>query len=376
MTAPRVSFFDLSIANASVLPELEQAALRVVRSGWFIGGPEVTTFEKNFANYVGSTHAIGTGNGMDALSMTLMALDVGEGDEVIVPGHTFIATWLAVSKLGAVPVPVCVDEDTYAMDPDAIEAAITPRTKVIMPVHLYGHPAPMQRIVEIAKRHGLKVVDDAAQAQGAEVEGRRIGSWGDATCWSFYPAKNLGALGDAGGVTTSDDMLAASVRKRGNYGSEKKYVHDDMECMNSRLDPMQAAFLDVKLSHLDQWNAQRREAAAFYNEALQGLPLHLPQVKGNVLPVWHMYVVRTDSREALQAYLQEKGIPTLIHYPHAITDQRAYATLKGKLENTPAMQQARRISAECLSLPFGPHHSRDELQIVVDAVRAFFSDLK
>ena len=372
MTISRVSFFDLNTANAAVLPELEAAALRVVRSGWFIGGPEVTAFETNFAAYVGSTHAIGTGNGMDALSMALMALNVGEGDEVIVPGHTFIATWLAVSKLGAVPVPVSVDEDTYVMNPEAIEAAITPRTKVIMPVHLYGHPAPMTQIMEIAKRHNLKVVDDAAQAQGAEVDGKRIGSIGDATCWSFYPAKNLGALGDAGGVTTSDDALAAGVRKRGNYGSDKKYVHDDMECMNSRLDPMQAAFLDVKLSHLDDWNAQRREAAAFYNEALQGLPLHLPQVKGNVVPVWHMYVIRTPKREALQAYLQEKGIPTLIHYPHAITDQRAYAALKSDLENTPAMQQARRISAECLSLPFGPHHTREDLQMVVDAVRAFF----
>ncbi|RYG62356.1 MAG: DegT/DnrJ/EryC1/StrS family aminotransferase [Alphaproteobacteria bacterium] len=373
MSQARVAFFDLGAANKDILPELEAAALRVVRSGWFVGGPEVSTFEKNFARYVGSTHGVGVGNGMDALSMALMALGVGEGDEVIVPGHTFIATWLAVSKLGAVPVPVSIDEDTYAMDADAIEAAITPKTKVIMPVHLYGHPAPMPQIMDIAKRYSLKVVDDAAQAQGAEIGGRRIGSWGDATCWSFYPAKNLGALGDAGGVTTSDDALAASVRKRGNYGSETKYVHDDMNCMNSRLDPMQAAFLDVKLGHLDAWNQKRCEAADFYNEALKGLPLHLPKVKGNAVAVWHMYVIRTERREELQAFLQEKGIPTLIHYPHAITDQRAYATMKDVLEATPAMQQARRISAECLSLPFGPHHTREELQMVVDALHAFFA---
>lgn len=374
MGAQRVAFFDLNTANAAALPELEAAALRVVRSGWFVGGPEVATFERNFARYVGAAHAVGVGNGMDALSMVLMALGVGEGDEVIVPGHTFIATWLAVSKLGAVPVPVSVDEDTYVMDADAVEAAITPRTKVIMPVHLYGHPAPMGRIMEIAKRHGLKVVDDAAQAQGAAIDGQRIGSLGDATCWSFYPAKNLGALGDAGGVTTHDAELAALVRKLGNYGSEIKYVHDDMNCMNSRLDSLQAAFLDVKLGHLDAGNALRRDAAAFYNEALAGLPLRLPQVKGNVLPVWHMYVIRTDRRDALQAYLQEHGIPTLIHYPHAITDQRAYAALKSKLEATPAMQQARRISAECLSLPFGPNHTQEELQMVVDTVRQFFTD--
>lgn len=374
MSKTRVAFFDLATAHKAILPELEVAALRVVRSGWYIGGPEVSTFETNFARYVAANHCIGTGNGMDALSMALMALGVGEGDEVIVPGHTFIATWLAVSKLGAVPVPVSVDEDTYVMEPSAIEAAITPRTKVIMPVHLYGHPAPMAEICAIAKRYNLKVVDDAAQAQGAEVAGQRIGSLGDATCWSFYPGKNLGALGDAGGVTTNNDALAAAVRKCGNYGSSTKYVHDDMSCMNSRLDPLQAAFLDVKLGYLDAWNEQRREAAAFYNEALKSLPLHLPQVKGDVLPVWHMYVVRTTQREALQAFLQEQGIPTLIHYPHAITDQKAYASLKPELEPTAAMQQARRIAAECLSLPFGPHHTKAELQMVVDAVSAFFAE--
>ena len=372
MGQAKVAFFDLNTANRDILPELEAAALRVVRSGWFIGGPEVTAFETEFSNYLGAKQTVGTGNGMDALSMALMALGVEAGDEVIVPGHTFIATWLAVTKLGAVPVPVRVDERTLVMDAGAIEAAITPKTKVIMPVHLYGHPAPMKEILEIARKHNLYVVDDAAQAQGSEVNGQRIGSLGDATCWSFYPAKNLGALGDAGAVSVQDEGLAKKVRKLGNYGSEVKYVHDHANCLNSRLDPIQAALLGVKLKHLDAWNEKRREVAAFYNDAFADLPLTLPVVAEGVTAVWHMYVVRTPQRDALEAYLKEKGIPTIIHYPNAITDQTAYAELKATVGQTEAMVQAQDIAAQVLSLPFGPHHTQDELQLVVDTVRSFF----
>lgn len=368
-----IAFFDLKTANLEIQDELEAAVLRVVRSGWFIGGGEVTAFEENFSRYTGAAHTVGTGNGMDALIIALLSLGIGAGDEVIVPAHTFIATWLAVTRVGAVPVPVAVDEATYVMDVEAFEAAITPKTKAVIPVHLYGHPAAMDRIMPIARQHGLKVIEDAAQSQGAEVGGRRIGGFGDVTCWSFYPAKNLGALGDAGGMTTQDAALAVKLRKMGNYGSEKKYVHAYADCLNSRLDPIQAAVLDVKLKHLDRWNEKRITVADFYNHELAGLPLVLPQTTEGVRHVWHMYVVRTQQRDALQVFLQERGIPTQIHYPIANHEQEAYAAMFAGRGGEEVFKQARQLADEVLSLPFGPHHTMAELATVVAAVKAFFA---
>lgn len=346
-----IPFLDLGAAYRELKVEIDAAVARVLASGWYILGPEVEAFEAEWAAYCGAAHAVGLANGLDALILALRALEIGPGDEVIVPSNTYIATWLAVSAVGATPVPVEPDPATHNIDPARIEAAITPRTRVLLPVHLYGQPADMDPILAIARRHGLRVVEDAAQAHGARYKGQRIGAHGDLVCWSFYPGKNLGALGDAGAVTTNDAALAGRVALLRNYGSRQKYVNE-VQGVNSRLDPLQAAVLRVKLAVLDVWTERRRGIAAAYAEGLADSGLILPHVPNWAEPVWHLYVIRSTDRDGLQGRLTEAGVGTLIHYPIPPHMQAAYADL-----GIPpgALPIARQLASEVLSLPMGPH---------------------
>lgn len=348
MTIP---FLDLRAAYLELKPEIDAAIARVLDGGWYILGSEVEAFEAEFAAYSGAAHAVGVANGLDALTLALRALDIGPGDEVIVPSNTYIATWLAVTQCGATPVPVEPDARTYNINPERIAASLTQRTRAILPVHLYGQPADLDPILALARRHGLAVVEDAAQAHGARYRGRRIGSDGDVVCWSFYPGKNLGALGDAGAITTNRADLADRIRVLRNYGSREKYVNE-VAGVNSRLDPLQAAVLRVKLRHLDEWNARRRAIAAAYADGLQDKGLTLPHVPDWAEPAWHLYVVRSANRDALQKRLADAGIGTLIHYPIPPHKQKAYADLQLAPDALPIASQ---LADEVLSLPMGPH---------------------
>ena len=361
-----IPFLDLKAAYDALASELDTAVLRAACSGWYIGGPEVEAFEQAFAAYTQSRHCVGVGNGLDALTLALRALGIAAGDEVIVPSNTFIATWLAVSAVGATPVPVEPPAGHSVIDAQGIAAKITARTKAIMPVHLYGTPADMPAICALARHHQLYVVEDAAQAHGAEVHGQRIGAHGDVVAWSFYPGKNLGALGDGGAVTTNDAELASRIRRLGNYGSSVKY-HNEVQGVNSRLDPVQAAVLAVKLAHLDAWNQHRRKIAQRYLDGLSGLPLRLPQVPDWAMPVWHLFVVATPQRDALQHALQAEGIQTLIHYPvppHRQPAYREYAHLH--------LPQAESDAGQVLSLPIGPQLALADVDCVIDAIRRFY----
>lgn len=360
-----VPFLDLGAAYRELKPEIDAAVARVLESGWYILGPEVEAFEADWAAYCEARHAVGVANGLDALILALRALDIGAGDEVIVPSNTYIATWLAVSAVGARPVPVEPDPATHTIDPALIPAAITPRTRAILPVHLYGCPADMDPILAIAAEHGLRVVEDGAQSHGARYKGRRIGSHGDVVCWSFYPGKNLGALGDGGAITTNDEAIARRIRTLGNYGSQKKYVNAE-KGVNSRLDPLQAAILAVKLPHLDAWNDRRRAIALAYDDALGGTGLSLPRAPNWAEHVWHLYVVRSPERDALQARLGEAGIGTLIHYPIPPHHQEAYQDLAPELPPAPL---AETLANELLSLPIGPHLSSEQHAEVLAALR-------
>ena len=357
-----IPFLDLKSPYLELKPELDEAIARVVGSGWFILGPEVDAFEADYATYCEAAHCVSVANGLDALHLALRAMDVGPGDEVIVPSNTYIATWLAVSQCGATPVPVEPDERTFNIDTARIAAAITPRTKVILPVHLYGQPANMDEILAIARKHGLKVLEDGAQAHGARYKGQRLGAHGDAVAWSFYPGKNLGAMGDGGAVTTNDPQLADRIRVLRNYGSRVKYVNE-VPGYNSRLDPLQAAILRVKLAHLDEWNERRRAIAARYQQGLAGCGLTLPQVPDWAEPVWHLYVVRHPRRDALQLALNEAGVGTLIHYPIPPHRQRAYSHMDLGLGTLP---QAERMADDVLSLPMGPHYTQKNVDILIN----------
>lgn len=361
-----IPFLDLRAQYIELKSEIDTAVARVLDSGWYILGPEVETFEADWARYCEAQHAVGVANGLDALTLALRALDIGPGDEVIVPSNTYIATWLAVSGVGATPVPVEPDPATYNIDPARIEAAITPRTRAILPVHLYGQPADLDPILDIARRHQLRVIEDAAQAHGARYKGRRIGAHGDIVCWSFYPGKNLGALGDAGAVTTNHAALAARVALLRNYGSRQKYVNEEAG-VNSRLDPIQAAVLRVKLGVLNDWTARRRAVAAAYTEELRGSGLILPHVPDWAEPAWHLYVVRSPNRDALQAKLTEAGVGTLVHYPIPPHMQQAYADLSLAPDSLPL---ARKLAGEVLSLPMGPHLPIADAKSVIAALRA------
>ena len=365
-----VRFLDLQTPHIELKDEIASAINRVLLSGQYIGGPEVEGFESEFANYCGAGHCVGLANGLDALTLALRALELGDGDEVIVPSNTYIATWLAVSAVGATPVPVEPDPQTYNIDPEQIERAITDRTKAILPVHLYGQPADLDPILSIARHHGIAVVEDAAQAHGAAYKGRRIGAHGDIVCWSFYPGKNLGALGDAGAITTNRTDLARRVRILGNYGSHQKYMND-IKGVNSRLDPVHAAILRVKLAHLDDWTGRRREIAALYSKGLKHSGLVLPQVPDWADPVWHLYVVLSPDRETLQSRLEAAGIGTLIHYPIPPHMQKAYVELGFNADDLPV---ARKLSDQLLSLPIGPHLPTDAVHRIIETITASFSD--
>jgi dTDP-4-amino-4,6-dideoxygalactose transaminase len=358
-----IPFLDLKAPYFELKQELDAAIASVVSSGWFIGGPEVDQFEAEYAIYCGANYAVGVANGLDALHLALRSMDVGPGDEVIVPSNTYIATWLAVSQCGAKPVPVEPDARTYNLDPARIEAAITPRTKVILPVHLYGQPADLDPILVIARRHGLKVLEDGAQAHGAKYKGKRLGAHGDAVAWSFYPGKNLGAMGDGGAVTTDDPHIADRIRVLRNYGSRVKYVNE-VQGYNSRLDPLQAAVLRVKLSYLDEWNARRSAIAAQYQTGLAPCGLTRPFVPDWAEPAWHLYAVLCPLRDALQMALTTAGVDTLIHYPIPPHLQAAYAHLAHGKGTLPI---AERIHSSVFSLPMGPHLGEENASKVIAA---------
>ncbi|WP_338503907.1 DegT/DnrJ/EryC1/StrS family aminotransferase [Sphingomonas kaistensis] len=360
-----VPFLDLGAAYHALQTDIDAAVARTLGSGWYIGGPEVASFEQAFAASVDAAHCVGVANGLDALHLALRALGIGPGDEVITASNSYIATLLAISMVGATPVLVEPHERTHNLDPAKIEAAITIRTRALLPTHLYGQPADLNPMLEIAERHGLKLIEDAAQAHGARYKERPVGAYGHVVCWSFYPSKNLGALGDAGAVTTNDAELADRIRTLGNYGSHRRYVNE-VRGVNSRLDPVQAAVLGVKLKHLAEWNERRRVTANFYLDALVETNLVLPEVPAWADPCWHLFVVRSPERDRLQAQLAEAGIQTLIHYPIPPHRQQAYADL-GYGEG--AFPIAERLADEVLSLPIGPHLAREQAELVVEAVR-------
>jgi dTDP-4-amino-4,6-dideoxygalactose transaminase len=358
----KVPFLDFQAPYLELKAELDDAYARVMASGWYILGEEVAAFEAEFAAYCQTKYCIGVGNGLEALHLILRAMDIGAGDEVIVPANTYIASWLAVSQVGATPIPVEPDERTYNIDPSLIEAAITPRTKAIMAVHLYGQPADMDAINEIALRHQLQVIEDAAQSHGARYKQRRTGGLGSAAGFSFYPSKNLGAIGDAGAVTTNNADLADRIRLLRNYGSRVKY-ENEIAGYNSRLDELQAAFLRVKLSKLDEWNARRVSVADRYLATLGKNPLlTLPVVPDWADPVWHLFVVRHPNRYNLEQHLRQNGVATLIHYPTPPHLSAAYRQAGIPQGGLPITEQ---ISNQIISLPIGSHLSDRQLDIAI-----------
>jgi len=363
-----VPFLDLKAAYSELKVDLYKACQRVMQSGSFILGNEVEAFEKEFADYCEVEHCVGVANGLDALHLILRALNIGPGDEVIVPSNTYIATWLAVSYAGATPVPVEPDQETYNLSPAKLKAAITSRTRAVIPVHLYGQPAEMDAISAVVAPHGIKIIEDAAQAHGARYKGRRVGTLGDSAGFSLYPGKNLGALGDAGLIVTDDEALAERVRILGNYGSRTKY-HHETKGFNSRLDELQAALLRVKLRKLDEWNDRRRRVAARYLRELNDIPnLRLPFVPEWAEPVWHQFVVRSQRRNDLRDFLKEEGVETLIHYPIPPHLQDAYREM-GFGEGSFPVSEA--IHKEVLSLPIGPHLSDKEVSHVIETLHKF-----
>jgi dTDP-4-amino-4,6-dideoxygalactose transaminase len=364
-----IPFLDLRSSYLIIKKELDEAILRVANSGWYIGGSEVELFENNFANYCNAKHAIGVANGLDALRLTLLAMDVGPGDEVIVPSNTYIATWLAVSQCGATPIPVEPDPLTFNIDISQIEKAITSKTKVILPVHLYGQPANLDELLTIAKKHSLFLLEDAAQAHGAVYKGKRVGSHGDAVAWSFYPGKNLGAMGDGGAITTNNTILAERLSLLRNYGSSEKYVNE-IKGFNSRLDPLQAAILNVKLKYLDDWNKKRQLIASQYIEGFQNYPITLPQVPKFNESAWHLFVVQHPQRDSLQKFLGAHNIGTLIHYPIPPHLQEAYSDLQIVKGSLPI---AERLANESLSLPIDPFLIPDDINKIINTVIIFFN---
>jgi dTDP-4-amino-4,6-dideoxygalactose transaminase len=362
-----IPLLELESSVREISDKLRGAYEKVLRHGQFILGAEVHAFESEFAAYCESEHCVGVGNGLDALVLILRAMGVGSGDEVIVPSNTFIATWLAASAVGATPVPVEPDPLTFNISPERVEDAITPATRAIIAVHLYGQPADMDPLAELAMQHKLYLVEDAAQAHGARYKGRRCGSLGDAAAFSFYPSKNLGALGDGGAIVTRDSSLAAEIRILRNYGSKSKYVHERLG-QNSRLDELQAAFLREKLRLLDEWNARRTQVAQLYFDTLLHDAIGLPHVPDWAEPAWHLFVVRSAQRDSLAAHLRSRDIGTGIHYPTPPHLQGAY---QGRLRVPEPLTLAEKLSREVLSLPIGPHLAADDARRVVEACRSF-----
>lgn len=360
-----VKFLDLHKINERFRSEFAVRFKQILDDGWYIRGKQDELFEKHFATYVGSKYCIGVANGLDALNLIIKAYGFGPGDEIIVPANTYIASILAITENRCNPVLVEPDICTYNINPDLIEAKITPRTKAIMVVHLYGQAVQMQKIWDLAQKYHLKIIEDAAQAHGAIYSGRRTGNLGDAAGFSFYPGKNLGCLGDGGCVTTSDEALAAKIRALANYGSDRKY-HNLYKGINSRLDEIQAAVLDVKLSYLDTDNARRREIAAFYRKNIQNPLIVLPQTYDEAAHVWHIFAVRTPKRDELQAYLKERGVETLIHYPTPPHKQPAYA--EWRTETYPISEK---IHNTILSLPISPVMDKESIKYVVEILNAY-----
>ena len=373
-----IPFNDLKPLHGLLAKELEAAAMRVLGSGWYILGPELEAFEQAFAAYHGMDHAVGVANGTDAIELALRALGIGEGDEVITVAHTAVATVCAVERTGATPVLVDIDEETFTMDPAAAAAAVTSRTKAILPVHLYGHPADMGALTELAGRHGLAIVEDCAQAHGARIAGRLVGTFGHLSAFSFYPTKNLGAYGDGGAVITNDPALAERVRRLRNYGQTDRYHHAERG-QNSRLDEMQAAILRVKLAHLDAHNAVRRRLAGEYSRRLTAedsrrlTGVAVPAVRPGAEPVFHLYVVRHPRRDDLMSALREDGIGTLIHYPVPVHLQEAYRDLGYAPGALPVTERAAR---EILSLPLYVGLTQEALETVADAVNCYARQLQ
>jgi dTDP-3-amino-3,4,6-trideoxy-alpha-D-glucose transaminase len=367
-----VKFCDLGLHDTATRLELERAFHQVLDRGTMIMGTELEAFEDEFSTYCGASHAIGVGNGLDALILALRAANIGPGDEVIVPSHTFAATWLAVLAVGAKIVPVEPDAASYVITDSAVAAAITSRTAAIIPVSLYGHPVAIEPLRILADRHGLFLLEDAAQAHGSDRAGIRTGSRAHATAFSFYPTKNLGALGDGGAVVTSDIALAKRIARLRNYGSIRKYEHDEAG-VNSRLDELQAAFLRIRLRDLDEANARRRVHASTYDAALAGIPgVSYPSVTGDSHHVYHLYVIRVCNRDEVQRQLTKRGIPTLIHYPIACHRQPAFAALNLKPDSFPL---AERLAKEVLSLPMWPQMPEGTAEDVAKAIRSIQANL-
>ena len=363
MTIP---FFDLKKQYETIQSEIDAATARVLQSGWFILGPQVEAFENEFARYIGAQHGIGVGSGTEALHLALLAMGVGAGDEVITVPNTAVATVAAIELAGAQPVLVDVCVDSMTMDPASLEAAVTPRTRAIIPVHLFGQPAELEPIIRIARQHKLAVLEDCAQAHGATYRGKRVGAIGDIAAFSFYPTKNLAAYGDGGMILTNDGQLAERVRLTRQYGWRERY-ESETRGLNSRLDELQAAILRVKLRHLDEWNQARRERAAIYTELLPNRHVRAPAEMPYAKHVFHLYVVQTDRRAALAEFLKARGIGTAVHYPTPIHRQAAY----GHLAPEGALPVAERLAREILSLPLYPELPLADVRAVAAAIRDF-----
>lgn len=362
-----IKFLDMNPMHNTIKDEVMNAIEKVYDSSWYILGNEVKSFEDEFAKYCGSNFCIGVGNGLEALHLILKGYDIGEGDEVIIPSNTYIATALAVSYVGAKPILVEPDEKTFNINPELIENAINKKTKAIIAVNLYGQPSNIDKIVEIARKYDLKVIEDNAQAQGATYNGIKTGNLADAAGISFYPGKNIGALGDGGAITTNDEKLAIKVKVLRNYGSNKKY-YNEYKGFNSRLDEMQAAILRVKLRHLDKWNNYRREVAKYYFENINNDKVVLPQVLNNTEPVWHQFIIRCKERDKLQRYLYSNEIETMIHYPIPIHMQNAYKEYSYLIGKLPI---AERLSNEVLSLPIYPYIDYKDVAYIVNKIEKF-----
>ncbi|MEQ2654765.1 DegT/DnrJ/EryC1/StrS family aminotransferase [Desulfovibrio piger] len=358
----KINFLDLAKINNRFRSEIDARIKDILDKGWYLQGEENERFSKNFANYCGTKYALGVANGLEALSLLIRAHDFSTGDEIIVPANTYIATILAISENGCTPVLVEPSLDTYNIDPDQIEAAITSRTRAIMVVHLYGQAVQMDKIWKVAQKYNLKVFEDCAQAHGAYYKNKRVGNLSDAAAFSFYPGKNLGCMGDGGGITTNDEVIFSKIKALANYGSDRKY-HHIYKGINSRLDEIQAAILDIKLKYLDADNEHRRKIALFYRQNITNPCIHLPTTYAEEASVWHVFVVRTEKRDAFQHYLSEKNIQTIIHYPTPPHRQLAYSEMKSM-----SYPITEKIHQEVISLPISPVMTIEEAQYIVDTV--------
>jgi dTDP-4-amino-4,6-dideoxygalactose transaminase len=367
----KVPFLDLKSAYQELKLEIDDAISRVLNSGIYILGDELTAFENDYADFCESRFCVGVANGLDAIHLALLALNIGEGDEVIVPAHTYIATWLAVSQSRANLIPIEPDEKNFNINPLLIESAITSKTKAIIVVHLYGQSVDLEKIHLIAKKYNIKVIEDAAQAHGLEYKGKRIGGHSDVVAWSFYPGKNLGAIGDGGAITTNQEEIYEKIRELRNYGSKVKYINDQ-KGFNSRLDPIQAAILRVKLKHLVRYNLLRKEVARKYLTGLRNLPISLPIINENFDHVWHLFVLRVLKRTEFQDFLKKNDIETLIHYPIPPHLQLAYLDLSFKKGAYPITEL---LHNEVISLPFGPHITDEQVEKTIEVVKNACSSL-